>query len=118
MARRALTALAIGALLALSACGEDAMDLPGDAPTLPDWESSLEELAPDLPTELATELWALAPDMSPQDLLDNARDVCQGIADNQDEEELARDAAALFGVEEAEGPTIVETVQPHCEAIG
>lgn len=118
MARRALAALAIGALLGLSACGEDGIDLPGDTPSLPDWESSLEELAPDLPTELAAELWALVPDMSPQEMLDNARDVCQKIAENEDEEALAREAASLFGVEEAEGPTLVETIEPHCEVIG
>lgn len=117
MAPRAMTALAIGALLALSACGEDGVDLPIDSPTLPDWESSLDELAPDLPADLATDLWALVPDMSPQDMLDNAREVCQKAADNQDEEQLARDAASLFGVEEAEGPTLVETIQPHCDVI-
>jgi hypothetical protein len=40
------------------------------------------------------------------------------VAANADEEELARNAAKLFGVEEAEGPTIVETVKPYCDAIG
>lgn len=118
MARRAFAALALGALLALSACSEEGIDIPVDSPTLPDWESSLDELAPELPADLATDLWALVPDMSPKDLLDNARELCQTAADNQDEEQLARDAAELFGVEEAEGPTIVETVTPHCEAIG
>ncbi|MCC3761822.1 hypothetical protein K3N28_01880 [Glycomyces sp. TRM65418] len=118
MARRALAALAIGALLALSACSEEGIDLPVDSPTLSDWESSLDELASEFPTDLASELWEIVPDMSPQDLLDNAREVCQKAVDKQDEEQLARDAAELFGVEEAEGPTIVETIRPHCDAIG
>jgi hypothetical protein len=117
-ARRTLAALAIGALLALSACSEEGVDLPVDSPTLPDWESSLDELASELPTDLAGDLQELAPDLSPDEILANSREVCADIADNADEEQLARDAAQLFGAEEAEGPTIVETVKPYCDVLG
>lgn len=117
-ARRTLAALAIGALLALSACSEDGTDIPIDSPTLPDWESSLDELASELPTDLATDLQEIVPDASPEEILANARDICADVADNADEEQLARDAAELFGVEEAEGPTIVETVKPYCDVLG
>jgi hypothetical protein len=118
-ARRTLAALAIGALLALSACSEDGgIEIPSDAPTLPDWESSLDDLASELPTDLATDLWAIVPDASPEEILNNAKDICGDVAANADEEQLARDAAELFGVEEAEGPTIVETVKPYCDVVG
>lgn len=117
-ARRTLAALAIGALLALSACSEDGIDIPGDSPSLPDWESSLDELASELPTDLATDLWEVVPDASPEEILTNAKEICGDVAANADEEQLARDAAELFGVEEAEGPSIVETVKPYCDVIG
>jgi hypothetical protein len=117
-ARRTLAALAIGALLALSACSEDGTDIPIDSPTLPDWDSSLDELASELPTDLATDLQEIVPDASPDEILTNARDICADVADNADEEQLARDAASLFGAEEAEGPTIVETVKPYCDVLG
>ncbi len=117
-ARRALAALALGALLALSGCSADEIGEPIDSPSLPDWEASLDELASELPSDLAADLWEIVPGATPQEMVDNAREVCQGVADNKDEETLARDAASLFGVEEAEGPTLVETIKPHCEAIG
>ncbi|MFG3340339.1 hypothetical protein [Glycomyces sp. NPDC048151] len=117
-ARRTLAALAIGALLALSACSEDGgIEIPTDAPTLPDWESSLDELASEFPTDLAGDLHDLVPDATPEELLADAQALCGEVAANADEEQLARDAAELFGVEEAEGPTIVETVKPYCDVI-
>jgi len=115
-ARRTLAALAIGALLALSACSEDG--IPTDSPTLPDWESSLDDLASELPTDLATDLWEVVPDASPEEILSGAKEICGDVAAGADEEEIARNAAELFGVEEAEGPTIVETVKPYCDVIG
>ncbi|MDA1358344.1 hypothetical protein O1R50_01855 [Glycomyces luteolus] len=118
-ARRTLAALAIGALLALSACSEDGgLEVPTDSPSLPDWESSLDELASELPADLATDLWEVVPDASPEEILHNAQEICGQVAANADEEQLARDAAELFGVEEAEGPTIVETVKPYCDVVG
>ncbi|MEV3935941.1 hypothetical protein AB0K52_08205 [Glycomyces sp. NPDC049804] len=119
-ARRTLAALAIGALLALGACSEDGgLEIPADSPTLPgEWQSSLDELASEMPTDLATDLWEVVPDASPEEILAGAREICGDVAANADEEQLARDAAELFGVEEAEGPTIVETVKPYCDAIG
>ncbi|GAA2156091.1 MULTISPECIES: hypothetical protein [Glycomyces] len=117
-ARRTLAALAIGALLALSACSDDGIDLPADTPSIPDWESSLDDLASEIPTDLATDLWEVVPDASPEEILTGAQEICGDVAANADEEELARNAAKLFGVEEAEGPTIVETVKPYCDAIG
>jgi len=117
-ARRTLAALAIGALLALSACSDDGIDLPADTPSIPDWESSLDDLASEIPTDLATDLWEVVPDASPEEILTGAQEICGDVAASADEEEIARKAAELFGVEEAEGPTIVETVKPYCDAIG
>ncbi|MCD0445061.1 hypothetical protein LO763_15700 [Glycomyces sp. A-F 0318] len=118
MARRTIAALALalGAALTLGACGEE--DLPIDAPSVPDFQESLEELAPDLPTDLGSELQELAPDLSADEVLDHSRDLCQSAADGADEEQLARDAAELFGVEEADGPSLVETIKPYCDVIG
>jgi hypothetical protein len=117
-ARRTLAALAIGALLALSACSEDGIEIPTDTPSIPDWESSLDDLASEMPTDLATDLWEIVPDASPEEILTGAQEICGDVAASADEEEIARNAAELFGVEEAEGPTIVETVKPYCDAIG
>ncbi|GAA1679740.1 hypothetical protein GCM10009830_28490 [Glycomyces endophyticus] len=111
----AALALAFGTALALSACGEG--ELPIDPPTLPDLEESLSDLAPDFPTDLAGDLKEIAPDVTATEIVDGARDLCQSAAEGADEEQLARDAASLFGVEEAEGPTIVETVQPYCDVV-
>jgi hypothetical protein len=118
MARRTIAALALalGAALALTGCGEE--DLPIDAPSVPDFQESLDELASELPTDLEAEFEGLVPDMAPDEILDHSRDLCQSAADGADEEQLARDAAELFGVEESEGPTIVETVKPYCDLIG
>jgi hypothetical protein len=118
MARRTIAALvlALGTALTLTACGEE--DLPIDAPSVPDFQESLEELASELPSDLGGELQELAPDLSADEILDHSRELCQSAADGADEEQLARDAAELFGVEEAEGPTIVETVEPYCDLIG
>ncbi|SDD00137.1 hypothetical protein [Glycomyces harbinensis] len=118
MARRTIAALALalGTAFALTACGEE--EIPVDAPSIPDFQESLEELAPDLPTDLGAELQEIAPDVAPGEVLDHSRELCQSAADGADEEQLARDAASLFGVEEAEGPTIVETVKPYCDVIG
>jgi len=119
MARRPIAALvlAFGAALALSACSEEE-SFPIDAPTIPDFEESLQDLAPDLPVDLAADLQAIVPDASAGELVDGANQVCQSAADGADEETLARDAASLFGVEEAEGPTLVETISPYCDVIG
>ncbi|MQM27631.1 hypothetical protein [Glycomyces albidus] len=118
MARRKIAALALafGSALALSACGEG--ELPIETPTLPDYQESLEDLAPDFPTDLASELQEIAPDVTAAEIVDGAQQLCTSAAEGADEEQLARDAASLFGVEEAEGPTIVETVQPYCDVIG
>ncbi|GAA2265012.1 hypothetical protein GCM10009853_017950 [Glycomyces scopariae] len=112
----AALALALGTALALSACGEG--ELPIDTPSLPDLEDSLSSLAPDFPADVASDLQELAPDLSAAEIVSGAQELCQSAADGADEEQLARDAASLFGVEEAEGPTIVETVQPYCDVIG
>jgi hypothetical protein len=112
----AALALAFGTALALSACGEG--ELPIDTPTLPDLEESLGDLAPDFPTDLAAEIQELAPDVTAAEIVDGAQQLCRSAAEGADEEQLARDAASLFGVEEAEGPTIVETVQPYCDVVG
>ncbi|RRR96888.1 hypothetical protein [Glycomyces terrestris] len=112
----AALALALGAAFSLSACGEG--ELPIDTPTFPDLEDSLESLAPDFPTDVAADLQELAPDLSAAEIVDGAQQLCQSAAEGADEEQLARDAASLFGVEEAEGPTVVETVQPYCDVIG
>jgi len=119
MARRHLAALvlAFSAALALTACSEEvapAIDVPSE----PDFEESLEDLASDLPADLTTDIQVIAPDATPADILDNSRSICQSAADGEDEETLARDAASLFGVEEAEGPTLVETISPYCNVIG
>ncbi|WP_335990866.1 hypothetical protein [Glycomyces sp. MUSA5-2] len=118
MARRTIAALALafGSALALSACGEG--ELPVETPSVPNLEDSLESLSGDFPTELAGDLQEIAPDVTATEIVDGARDLCQSAAEGADEEQLARDAASLFGVEEAEGPTVVETVRPYCDVIG
>ena len=118
MARRTIAALvlALGAALTLSACGEG--DVPVDVPSVPDFQESLDDLASDLPTDLGAEIAEIAPDVAPTDIVDHSRDICQSAADGADEEELAREAASLFGVEEADGPTLVEKIQPYCDIIG
>ncbi|WP_026929964.1 hypothetical protein [Glycomyces tenuis] len=120
MARRALAALALGAALALTACGEE---LPLDeAPSAPSFDESLEELVPDLPTELptdvASEVMEIAPDVDPTELLGKLEEACRQIEEGKEEETLARDIAELFGVEEADGATLAETIEPHCGTIG
>ncbi|MEU6248483.1 hypothetical protein [Glycomyces sp. NPDC047010] len=118
MARRTIAALALafGSALALSACGE--VELPIETPSAPNLEDSIQDLAGDFPTGLAGDLQELAPDVTATEIVDGARQLCESAADGADEEQLARDAASLFGVEEAEGPTVVETVRPYCDVIG
>ncbi|GAB3651640.1 hypothetical protein [Glycomyces tarimensis] len=117
MARRALAALvlALGAAVALTACGED--ELPTDVPSVPDFEESLEELAPELPTDFPSDIAEIAPDIDPTEVLRNADEICRKIEEGQEAEELARDAAELFGVEESEGARLVDAIEPNCDAV-
>lgn len=119
MARLALAALALGAALALTACGGEPSD---EAPTMPDLGESLEEIAPDLPSELPADLASAireaAPDIDPEELLGKIEDACRRIEESKGREDLARDIAEIFGVEEAEGAPLAEAIEPHCHTIG
>jgi hypothetical protein len=119
MTRYALAALALSAALALTACGEEPSD---QAPAMPDLGESLEEIAPDLPTEppadLVSEIMEAAPDVDPGELLGKIEDACERIEESKDQEALARDIAELFGVEEAEGAPLADAIEPHCHTIG